>query len=65
MFKPNKMQTLPNIFDGISVVYLDNENRNRCVKLPTDLALAKQLAQSLCQEIKTTISQNKQKEQQK
>lgn len=63
MCKPNKVQTLPNIFDGISVVYLDNESHNRYVKLSADQTLAKQLAQSLYQEIKTAIGKNKQKEQ--
>lgn len=54
---------LPNIFDGISIVYFQNVSRNCYAKLSADQTLAKQLAKSLYHEIKTTISQNKQKEQ--
>ena len=62
MYKQNKMQTLPNIYDGISVVYLDNESHNRYVKLSADQTLAKQLAKLLYHDIRTAISQEKQKE---
>ena len=62
MCKPNKVQALPNIFDGISVVYLDNESHNRYVKLSADQTLAKQLAKLLYHDIRTAISQEKQKE---
>ena len=65
MCKANKLRKLPNVFDGISIIYFHNENRNRYVKLPADQALAKQLARVIYHDVKTTISKNKQKEQAK
>ena len=63
MCKTNHLQELPDPFAGISVIYFDDESRNRYVKLPADKELAKQLAKSIYHDVKTTISQNKQKEQ--
>lgn len=63
MSKTSQLQSLPSPFDGISVIYFDDENRNRYVELPADKELAKQLASLLYHEIKITISKDKQKEQ--
>ena len=65
MCKTNHLHELPDPFDGISVIYFNDESRNRYVKLSADKELAKQLAKSIYHDVKTTISQNKQKEQTK
>ena len=62
MCKTNHLQELPNRFDGISVIYFDDESRNRYVKLPADKELAKQLAKLIYHDVKETISKDKQKE---
>ena len=62
MCKTNHLHELPSPFDGISVIYFDNESRNRYVKLSADRELAKQLARLLYHDVKITISKDKQKE---
>lgn len=59
MCKTNHPQELPNPFAGISVIYFNDESRNRCAKLSADRELAKQLAQLIYHDVKITINQNK------
>ena len=62
MCKTNHLHELPDPFDGISVIYFNDESRNRYVKLSADRELAKQLARLLYHDVKITISKDKQKE---
>ncbi len=65
MSKTSQLQSLPSPFDGISVIYFDDENRNHHVRLPADKKLANQLAKLIYHDAKIAISENYQKEQTK
>ena len=65
MCKTNHLQELPNRFDGISVIYFNDESRNCYVELSVEKELAKQLARLPYHDVKITISKDKQKEQTK